>query len=48
MALCDRKYTAEDEETLFEDEKILYGRDCGTFSGEGEIASKGSAFPTEH
>jgi hypothetical protein len=39
---------AENEETLFEGEKMLYGRDCGTFSGKGEIASKGSAFPTEY
>jgi hypothetical protein len=39
---------AENEETLVESEKILCGRECGPFSGRGNIASRDAAFPTEH
>src|SRR5437773_5406755 len=35
MKLCKRRFMAENEETLFESEEILWGSECGPLSGRG-------------
>jgi hypothetical protein len=39
------QFIAENEEALSEGEKILCGRECGPFSGGGNIASRALPFP---
>jgi hypothetical protein len=45
MKLYKRRFIAENEEALSEGEKILCGRECGPFSGGGNIASRALPFP---